>query len=354
MDEKLEEKINIRTLELSELENYLKEKGFEAYRSKQVYNWLWKKHTLDFDLMSDLSKELRELLKQKFYIRSLIINRVLESKDGSLKLSFTLNDKAQCEGVLIPAGKRVTACLSTQVGCRHGCLFCATGNSGFERDLGADEIFSIFVLLNDLSLKQYDVKISNIVYMGMGEPLLNYDNSIKSIKQITAPGILGYSPSRITLSTVGISNMIKKLADEDLRINLAISLHCANDDKRNYIVPANKKHNLASLAEALVYFYKKTKIRITYEYLLLKDYNDSLADAEDFARFCKITPCKINLIEYNSFEGCRFAKSDETTVKRFAAFLERKNLVVNIRKSKGADIAAACGQLAGINSKKQL
>ena len=250
------------------------------------------------------------------------------------------------EGVLIPSGARNTACISTQAGCPLACDFCATGKFGFVRNLTAGEIFDQVVELRRVSEKEKQGSLTNIVLMGMGEPLLNYENVLKAIGHMISPDGLGISPQRITLSTVGIADGIKRLGDDGVRFNLAVSLHTANDLKRNAIMPVNKSNPLETLSKAIRYFHEKTGARITFEYILMKGVNDGLNDAADLARFCKIVPCKINLIEYNPVEGVPFQASPGEQIGQFKTFLENRNMIVNIRKSRGKDIDAACGQLA--------
>jgi 23S rRNA (adenine2503-C2)-methyltransferase len=253
------------------------------------------------------------------------------------------------EGVLIPTTSRTTACISSQVGCSLACTFCATGRLKLLRNLTAGEIVDQVVYLKRQAEERYNQTLSNIVYMGMGEPLLNYKNVLRSVELITAENGLGMSPRRITVSTAGIAKMIKKLGDDEVKFNLALSLHAANDEKRNKIMEINETNNLAALAEALVYFHEKTGTRITYEYIIFKDFNDGIEDAAELAKFCKHVPCKVNIIEYNPIDDGVFQQADIDKVDRFAAFLEERNIVVNIRRSRGKDIDAACGQLANKN-----
>ena len=339
-------KINIRTQTLAELEAFFISNNEKSYRAKQVYDWLWLKSAHNFDTMTNIPLPIRNLLQSHFFINNIQINKLLKSSDGTIKVSFKLHDYKLVEGVLIPEKQRVTACISSQVGCALNCGFCATGKLGFIRNLEHDEIFDEVVLLRNLSIEHYSVPLSNIVYMGMGEPLMNYDNVLRSIQKLTSDEALAMSPRRITVSTVGIPPMIRRLADDKVKFNLAVSLHSADNEKRTSIAPVNKKHPLGELSDALKYFHAKTGSRITYEYLLLKDINDSIADARLLAHFCKITPCKINLIEYNNNDISGYSKADFLKVKAFADFLKNRNLVVSIRRSRGKDIKAACGQLA--------
>jgi 23S rRNA (adenine2503-C2)-methyltransferase len=271
------------------------------------------------------------------------------SKDKTIKCAFEVDKNSVVEGVLIPTKKRMTACISSQVGCSLACTFCATGRLKLLRNLSAGEIYDqVFHLKNEANA-QYQKSLSNIVYMGMGEPLLNYKNVLSSINWICSEEGLGMSPKRITLSTAGISKMIKKLGDDEVRFNLALSLHAANDEKRNKIMEINESNNLDSLRDALTYFYEKTKSRVTFEYIIFDGFNDELSDARELAEFAKCVPCKINIIEYNPIDGEPFKQAQEDKVNQFALFLESLNMIVNVRRSRGKDIDAACGQLANKN-----
>ena len=338
---------DIRELKLAELEDFFKGIDEKSFRAKQVYDWLWKKHMTGFDQMTNLSHSLRDQLSLNFYFRALQLITTQVSSDGTRKYGFKTSDNLIIEGVLIPSGVRATACISSQAGCALKCLFCATGKIKFRRDLTAGEMFDQVAAIEKTAKEINDNKLSNIVLMGMGEPLLNYDNVLKAIERISSDDGLGYSPSRITISTAGIVKMIRKLADDGIKCNLAVSLHTADNFKRDQIMPLNKSNPLDELSGAIKYFHQKTGTRISYEYLLLKDFNDTHKDARQFAEFCKISPCKINLIEYNEVTGSPFKRSDPERTRSFKEFLESRNLVVNLRKSRGADIDAACGQLAG-------
>jgi 23S rRNA (adenine2503-C2)-methyltransferase len=244
----------------------------------------------------------------------------------------------------------MTACISSQVGCSLTCAFCATGKLKRMRNLEASEIYDQVVALRDQAENTYNIPLSNIVYMGMGEPLLNYKNTLASVEKITSPEGLGMSPQRITVSTAGIAKMIMKLGDDGVKFNLALSLHAANDEKRNKIMPINEQNSLDALAEALRYFYDKTGTRVTYEYIIFRNFNDELQDARELAEFCKHVPCKVNIIEYNPIDDGEYQQADAHKVDAFARFLESKNIVVNVRRSRGKDIDAACGQLANKNT----
>ena len=296
--------------------------------------------------MRNISKEIIELLDEAFVIQHLQISESQKSTDRTIKSAFKLFDGNNVEGVLIPTKSRMTACISSQVGCSLSCKFCATGKLDRLRNLNADEMYDQVFMLNDVAQKNYQQKLSNIVYMGMGEPLLNYRNVLNSIEKITSNDGLGMSPKRITVSTAGIAKLIKKLGDDEVKFNLAISLHAANDKKRDYIMPINEQNSLESLKEAIIYFYEKTGTRLTYEYIIFKDFNDEISDAIELAQFARITPCKINIIEYNPIDDGEFKQANRDKVDAFVAYLESKNLIVNVRRSRGKDIDAACGQLA--------
>ena len=338
-------KKNIRELKLEELIDFLKNQNIPSYRAKQIHEWLWKKRAISFNEMTSLSLSLRELLEQNFCLNAVKIHKAEKSSDGTIKYSLKLYDNKLVEGVLIPSKKRLTACISSQVGCSLSCTFCATGTLKLERNLNYAEIYDQIFILNEEALLNFGKPLSNIVYMGMGEPLLNYENLLKSIELVSSKNGLSMSPKRITVSTAGIAKMIKKLADDDVRFNLAISLHTSDDKKREEIMPINKSINLEELKESIKYFFEKTGTRITYEYILFKDINDSLDDAHELVKFCKSTPCKVNLIEYNSVDNIPFQKASNNKTEKFINFLNEKNVIVNLRRSKGKDINAACGQL---------
>lgn len=339
-------KKNIRSLSLEELREFFVAQGDKAFRGKQVYEWLWKKSARTFEEMTNLAAPSRLLLNEHFCINHVEIGEEQKSQDRTIKSAFQLADNKTVEGVLIPTKSRMTACISSQVGCSLSCKFCGTGKLDRLRNLDADEIYDQVFLLNEQAKSNYQQKLSNIVYMGMGEPLLNYKNVLESVEKITSDDGLGMSPKRITVSTAGIAKMIKKLADDEVRFNLALSLHAANDQKRDYIMPINEQNSLESLSEAIQYFYDKTGMRPTYEYIIFKGFNDELIDAQELAIFAKATPCKINIIEYNPIDDGEFQQASEAKVDRFVQHLESKNLIVNVRRSRGKDIDAACGQLA--------
>jgi 23S rRNA (adenine2503-C2)-methyltransferase len=343
--------INIRNLNLEELKAAIVAFGEPAFRAKQVYDWIWKKNVHDFNAMANIGKSLQEKLQEAFYFDGITVEDQQVSVDKTIKCAFGIEGQSQViEGVLIPTTNRMTACISSQVGCSLSCAFCATGRLKMMRNLSAGEIVDQVVYLKNLATDKYNTNLSNIVYMGMGEPLLNYKNVVRSTEILTDENGLGMSPKRITVSTAGIAKMIKKLGDDQVKFNLALSLHAANDAKRSKIMDINDTNNLEALSEALLYFHEKTGSRITFEYIIFKDFNDGLEDARELADFAKIVPCKINIIEYNPIDDGEYRQADRQKVDDFARFLEEKcNLIVNVRRSRGKDIDAACGQLANKN-----
>lgn len=344
------EKQNIRLLTDSEWETLLEKSGEKAFRLKQLREWLLAKNAGSFEEMSNLSKEFRNFLTENYFIDKVALAEKQISNDKTIKCAFETHDKKVIEGVLIPTSKRMTACISSQVGCSLACKFCATGRLKRLRNLTSWEIYDQVYTIREMAKNQYNIDLSNIVYMGMGEPLLNYKATLESIEMISSEKGMGMSPKRITVSTAGIAKMIKQLGDDEVKFNLALSLHAANDDKRNEIMEINESNNLAALAEALRYFYEKTSTRVTYEYIIFKDFNDEVQDAVELAAFCKNIPCKVNIIEYNPIDDGGFEQASEEKVNAFAAYLESKNIIVNIRRSRGKDIDAACGQLANKNT----
>ena len=338
-------KKDIRNIDKQDLIEFFISKKIPKFRANQVYEWLWKKRAISFDEMTSLSKELRELLKEYFVINAVKIHKAEKSSDGTAKYSLKLHDNNLVEGVLIPSKKRLTACVSSQVGCSLACNFCATGTLKLERNLSYSEIYDQVFILNEEAKLNFGRSLSNIVFMGMGEPLLNYDNLLKGIDLITTEKGLAISAKRITVSTAGISKMITKLADDNVKFHLAISLHSAKDNTREELMPINRAIPLEKLQDSIRYFYDKTGSRITYEYILFSNINDSLEDAHELVKFSRISPCKINLIEYNPVDDLAYTKSSNKNTNDFIHFLENKNVIVNLRKSKGKDINAACGQL---------
>lgn len=340
------QKTDILSLSPEQIASALAEVGEKSFRAAQLYQWMWQKRVRSFEQMSNISQGLRSFLSENFYFQTIKTFSHEKSSDGSMKFAFTLFDGAVVEGVLIPAKDRMTACISSQVGCGLHCAFCATGALGFTRNLSVGEITDQFFIMDAEAKKHVSSGISNIVYMGMGEPLMNYKAVMDSVARLTDPKGGGLAPSRITLSTSGITKNIIQLADDGFAANLAISLHAPKDQLRTELMPVNKTNPLAKLRDALAYFHEKTGSRITIEYVLLKGINDSLQHASDLAEFTKRFPVKINVIEYNPHNKAPYQKSDRQTLDAFVNFLKRLNLIVNVRLSKGKDISAACGQLA--------
>ncbi len=338
---------NIRHLTQQELTDYFLQMGEKKFRAQQVYEWIWQKQAHSFDAMSNISKALREQLQSQFVLPALQVDATQHSADGTIKSRFKTHDGHLVEGVLIPTDERKTACVSSQIGCSLSCKFCATGYMDRKRNLTFDEIFDEVVLLNQQSEQVYQKKLTNIVFMGMGEPLLNYNNVLRSIERISSEEALGMSPRRITVSTAGVAKMIKKLGDDKVRFKLALSLHAANDVKRNEIMPINETNNIKALIEALNYFYKQTKNEITFEYILFKDFNDSQKDADELIKVFRQVPADlVNIIEYNSIDMAKFRKPDEKVVDQFMQYLSANKVNAHLRRSRGKDIDAACGQLA--------
>lgn len=343
------EKKDIRKLNLEKLTTYFTESGEKAFRARQVWEWLWQKSARSFSEMTNLSKSLREKLEAEFEIRPISTATAQRSNDGTIKSAFKLYDEELIEGVLIPADDRMTACVSSQVGCSLSCKFCATGYMDRKRNLDPGEIYDQVVAIDEQARKNFNHPLTNIVFMGMGEPLLNYKNVLDGIDRITAEDGLNMSPKRITVSTAGIAKMIKKLADDEVKFNLALSLHAADDEKRDRIMPINETNTLEALKEALMYFYEKTRNKITFEYILFYNFNDTLEDAEKLLKFTRQIPSKINIIEYNPIAEADFQNTEADRLDSFADFLKKHGVTVNVRRSRGKDIDAACGQLANKN-----
>ncbi len=343
-------KQDIRALTKEQLRNFFTKNGDKAFRGNQVYEWLWHKATHSFDDMTNLSKETRMMLEENFVINHVEVDEMQRSNDGTIKNAIKLHDNLLVESVLIPTETRTTACVSSQVGCSLDCNFCATARLKRMRNLNPDEIYDQVVVIDKQSRLYHNHKLSNIVFMGMGEPLLNYKNVLESIEKITSDEGLGMSPKRITLSTVGIPKMIKKLADDDVRFNLAVSLHSAIDEIRSKMMPINEKNDLAELLESLNYWYSKTNKIITFEYVIWKDINDSQKDVNALVTYCKKIPSKVNLIEYNAIDDGEFQQASKAATAMYVKTLEANNIVVNVRRSRGKDIDAACGQLANKSS----
>ncbi len=338
--------VDIRSLSKMALIQACEELDAKKFRANQLWEWLWQKSARSFDEMTNLSKDFRQKLSDKYTLNTLSIFQTQKSSDKTIKYAFKLNDGFLIEGVLIPTSNRVTACISSQVGCSLSCTFCATGFMKRERNLRIDEIYDQVAILKKEAEREYNINLSNIVLMGMGEPLLNYANVIGGIEKVTAPDGLGISPQRITLSTAGIAKMIKKLGDDQVRFNLALSLHSANNKKRSAIMPINDSNSLEDLIESINYFYDKTNTRVTLEYCVINDINDDPLEAEELIAFARQIKCKVNLIEYNPIDLAEFKSSSTEKIQRFADYLEYNKVIVNIRRSRGKDIDAACGQLA--------
>jgi 23S rRNA (adenine2503-C2)-methyltransferase len=339
-------KKDIRALTREQLRDFFVNQGEKSFRGNQVYEWLWKKSAYSFDVMTNLSKETRQMLENNFVINHIRVDRMQRSSDGTIKNAVQLHDGLIVESVLIPTEKRTTACVSSQVGCSLDCKFCATARLKRMRNLNPDEIYDQVVAIDNESRLYYNRPLTNIVFMGMGEPLMNYNNLLKAIDKITAPEGLGMSPKRITVSTSGVPKMIKKLADDKVRFKLAVSLHSAIDEVRTRIMPFNELFTLAQLREALEYWYTKTGSLITYEYVVWKGINDKKRDVEALIKFCKFAPSKVNIIEYNPIDDGDFQQADDDALELYRELLEKNNITVTIRRSRGKDIDAACGQLA--------
>jgi len=338
---------NIRQVEVTDIERFIGKIGEKPFRVKQIVEWLWQKHAHSFDEMTNLSKDLRKQLEDHYQLPALTISTTQLSEDGTLKTRFKTFDDHMIEGVLIPTALRKTACVSSQIGCNLSCKFCATGTMTRKRNLTFDEIYDQVVYILQQSEATYDKHLSNIVFMGMGEPLMNYHNLLKAIEKITSPDGLGMSAKRITVSTAGIVKQIRQLGDDNVKFKLALSLHAANDKKRNELMPINESNNIKALIEALNYFYKKTGSEVTFEYILFKDFNDSEKDAEELTKIYRQVPADlINVIEYNPVAIFPFDKPDEEGFERFVEILQKNRVNVRIRRSRGKDIDAACGQLA--------
>src|SRR6266850_5965431 len=337
---------DIRKLNLDELKEFFVQQGDKAFRAQQVHEWLWKKSAKDFDQMTNLSLPTRELLKQHFVINHIHVDNMQRSVDGTIKNAVTLHDGLIVESVSIPAEKRITACVSSQVGCSLDCKFCATARLKRMRNLNPDEIYDQVVAIKEQSELFFGRPLTNIVFMGMGEPLLNYNNVMAAIEKITSPQGLNMAAKRLTLSTVGIAKMIVKMADDEVKFNLAVSLHSAIGKTRSSIMPINDSNSLEELGEALRYWYQKRKRKVTYEYVVWEGINDTPEDAKALLEFCKIIPSKVNLIEYNPIDEGVFRQAAEDKLTMYQHLLESNGITTRIRKSRGKDIDAACGQLA--------
>lgn len=340
------EKKDIRTLSKTDLIEFFKKIGDQPFRGNQVYEWLWNKGAHRFEDMTNISKDTRSLLEDHFVINHIEVDRMQKSEDGTIKNAVKLHDGLIVESVLIPTGTRTTACVSSQVGCSLDCKFCATARLKKMRNLNPDEIFDQVVAIDRESRLYHNRPLSNIVFMGMGEPLMNYNNVIKSIEKITSDEGLGMSPKRITLSTSGVPKMIKKLADDEVKFNLAVSLHSAIQETREQLMPFAIKLNLKDLLDSLKYWYQKTNRRVTYEYVVWEGINDTIEHVDALVDFCKKVPCKVNIIEYNQIDDPSFKQASRASVDNYIKSLDKNKIPVTVRRSRGKDIDAACGQLA--------
>ena len=348
------QKKDIRKLSLTDLEEFFLAQGDKKFRAKQVYEWLWNKSLKNFDEMSNISLSTRELLKAHFIINHIRVDLMQHSSDGTIKNAVKLFDDKIVESVLIPTTKRITACISSQVGCSLDCNFCATARLKRMRNLNSDEIYDQVVAIKEEAETYFHRPLTNIVFMGMGEPLLNYANVMDAIDKITSAEGLGMAPRRITLSTVGIPKMIRKMADDEVKFNLAISLHSAINETRSRLMPINEVNPLEDLADALSYWYSRTKRKVTYEYVIWAGINDDERHAKALAKFSKIIPSKVNLIQYNPIDEGEFRQASQEAVDLYIRVLEGQDIIAKVRKSRGQDIDAACGQLANKNEVAQL
>jgi 23S rRNA (adenine2503-C2)-methyltransferase len=339
-------KRDIRKLKLEELKEFFVLQGEKAFRAQQVYEWLWMKSAKSFDQMTNISLGTREMLSQHFVINHIKVDKMQRSSDGTIKNAVTLHDGLIVESVLIPAEKRITACVSSQVGCSLACKFCATARLKRQRNLSVDEIYDQVVAIKEQAELFYGRPLTNIVFMGMGEPLLNYANVLGAIEKITAQKGLNMASRRITVSTVGVTKMIRKMADDEVKFNLAVSLHSAINETRSSIMPINDTNSLEELADSLRYWYQKTKSKVTYEYVVWKGINDTEEHARALLKFAKVVPSKVNLIEYNPIDDGEFQQASDEVLNMYMDILEKNGITTRIRKSRGKDIDAACGQLA--------
>ena len=340
------EKKDIRALSKEQLRDFFVANNDKAFRGNQVYEWLWSKGAHSFEDMTNVAKTTRSMLEDNFVINHIKVDTMQRSTDGTVKNAVRLHDGLVVESVLIPTETRTTACVSSQVGCSLDCNFCATARLKRMRNLEPGEIYDQIMAIDKESRLYHNHPLSNIVFMGMGEPLMNYNNVIKAIDMVTSPEGLGRSPKRIMLSTSGIPKMIKKMADDEVKFKLAVSLHSAIDETRAKIMPFSKNFPLKDLREALEYWYRKTKSKISYEYVVWKGINDDKASIDALVKFCKYVPCKVNLIEYNPIDDGEFQQASEESILAYIKALENIGVVVKVRRSRGKDIDAACGQLA--------
>jgi 23S rRNA (adenine2503-C2)-methyltransferase len=350
-------KIEIKSLLLNELQEEFHDLGEPSYRAAQIADWLYEKRVKSFDEMTDLSRNLRAQLANQFAFNKINVVRVLGSHDTTRKFLFRLSDGNLIESVLIPASPalyggnsdRRTICISTQVGCAYGCKFCASGLEGFSRNLRPNEIIDQVIGIESATGE----KIDNIVFMGMGEPLANFSNVMRAIRIINAPWALGIGARHITISTSGLAPEIKKLADEPLQIRLAISLHAATDEARNQIMPINRKYNIETLLSACDYYASRKKQRLTFEYILIAGVNDADDQAYLLARHARRFSAKVNLIPYNTVENLPWSRPSQDRQEKFLSILHAHGIATTLRREKGHDIDAACGQLR-LQTKREL
>ncbi|WP_395058669.1 23S rRNA (adenine(2503)-C(2))-methyltransferase RlmN [Flavobacterium sp.] len=340
------EKKDIRALSKEQLRDFFVTNNDKAFRGNQVYEWLWSKGAHSFEDMTNVSKETRQMLEGNFVINHIKVDTMQRSSDGTVKNAVRLHDGLIVESVLIPTETRTTACVSSQVGCSLDCNFCATARLKRMRNLEPGEIYDQVLAIDRESKLYFNRPLSNIVFMGMGEPLMNYNNVIKAIDMITSNEGLGMSPKRITVSTSGVSKMIRKMADDEVKFKLAVSLHSAIEEIRNHIMPFTKSFPLPELREALEYWYRKTKSKITYEYVVWKGINDNKESIDALVKFCKHVPCKVNLIEYNPIDDGEFQQASPESINAYINALDANGIIAKVRHSRGKDIDAACGQLA--------
>ena len=344
------EKKDIRALSKEQLRDFFVANQDKPFRGNQVYEWLWSKGAHSFEEMTNVSKETRTMLEKNFVINHIKVDTMQRSSDGTVKNAVRLHDGLVVESVLIPTNTRTTACVSSQVGCSLDCNFCATARLKRMRNLEPGEIYDQVIAIDKESRLYYNHPLSNIVFMGMGEPLMNYNNVLKAIAMITSNEGLGMSPKRITVSTSGVPKMIKKLADDEVKFKLAVSLHSAIDEIRSRIMPFSANFPLSELRESLEYWYHKTKSKITYEYVVWKGINDNKTSVDALVKFCKYVPCKVNLIEYNPIDDGEFQQASEESINAYINALAANDIVAKVRRSRGKDIDAACGQLANKES----
>ena len=345
----MEERVDLMGLSLEELKEVVSSLGEASFRAKQIFNWIYDKKVKDFSKMSNLSKSFREKLTDKAYISQLEVIASQESKDGTIKYLFELEDGQRIESVFMPyQDNRRSVCISTQVGCGMGCNFCATGLNGLARNLSSGEIVNQIITIARLKGEE----ISNIVLMGMGEPLANYEEVLKAISLMNDDKGLNIGMRRITLSTCGLVPQIKRLAEEELQLTLAISLHAPNNKLRSQMMPINDRYPLEELLESCRYYIEKTGRRVSFEYSLVKGVNDSPKDARELAKLLSKVLSHVNLIPINQVEGLEYSKPDTSIINGFKAELEQEGIAVTVRVERGADIAAACGQLQAKEAKR--